>query len=113
MKRKYNNDEQRRLARIQTAKKYYQEHKNDEEFKEKRKYWRKNYMKNLQEHKKSIYKKYNTDYIFYKRNIITGKFKEKILNKKHKIEELREQVLKMEERLMDLTLKFQHLNNKK
>lgn len=107
--KKYNTDEERRLAKIETAKKYYQKHKNEEEFIKRRKYYSWKYTQNLNVEQKDFLKEYNTDYCFYVRSIRSGRLNRRIEEKKQKVKELQEQIANMEKRLADLTAKYGHL----
>ena len=71
-KNKYNTAEERRIANNESAKKWYYNHKNDEEFKQKRNAYHRKYYSTLKDSKRNYLKSYNTDYSFYRKNIKTG-----------------------------------------
>ena len=110
---KYKTQEEKKQAVINNAKRWYQNHKNDEIFKAKRKAYLEKYFKGLNSTKKEFLKQYNSDYTFYVRNIKTGKFEKRIVKKKEQQAKLEQIIKEMEEKLIDITNKFKHLDEVK
>ena len=111
-KKKYNTIEERKEANKRNAINYYHKHKNDPEFMNKRRAYYEKYYSRLNQDKKNAYKSYNTDYVFYIKNVRTGLFELKITRYLNKFHELGEKIKKMEDRLAYLRNKFGHLENK-
>ena len=105
----YNTNEELREALNNNAKKYYQEHKNDPKFKEKRRKYYKGYYKSLSDVRKQAYRTYNSEYSFYIRSVVTGLFEKKIIKNKEKLKELEHKIFEMEYKLKYMKNKFGHL----
>ena len=58
-------------------------------------------------------REYNSDYVFYIRNVRTGKFQKKIEKAEQNSNILKENIKVMKDRLNYLINKFGHLENKK
>lgn len=108
-KSKYKTLEEKKIANNEAAKSWYQKHKNDPSFIERRKWYQIRYYDNLDVTKKQFFREYNTDYIFYVRNVVTGKFEKKIADTKEKADKLINKIKEMEERRSYLINKFGHL----
>ena len=111
-KSKYNTIEEKKQANRDAAKKWYYAHKDSEEFKKKRNEYHKKYYNNLDQVKKEALKAYISDYVFYIKNIKTGKFELKIARTKDQLKELTNKLNKMEERFIYLKNKFVRLETK-
>ena len=81
-RRKYNTEEEKKEAQKNYAKMYYNKHKEDPKFLNNRKYYYLKYRKGLSQSRKEFMRNYNTDYVYYIRNVITGKFEKKIAQTK-------------------------------
>ena len=112
-KSKYMTKEEKRKANNENAKKWYQNHKNDEAFKAKRKAYLNKYFKGLDDTKKEFLKQYNSDYTFYVRNIRTGKFEKRIIKKKEQVKQIQAIIDSMEQKLLTLNKRFKHLDEVK
>lgn len=111
-KKKYTTEEEKKKATIDNAKRWYQNHKNDEAFKAKRKAYLNKYFKGLDDTKKEFLKQYNSDYTFYVRNIRTGKFEKRIVKKKEQVKQIQAIIDSMEQKLLALNERFKHLDDK-
>lgn len=109
---KYKTIEERRKANNESAKRWYHNHKNDENFKRKRNEYHKKYYNSLDQVKKDALKTYNSDYVFYIKNIRTGKFELKIAKTKQQLTELTNKLNRMQERFTYLKNKFYKLETK-
>ena len=111
-KKKYRTEKQRREAILQNAKNYYQVHKDEPEFKEKRRGYYKGYYRGMTEVRKQAYRSYNSEYSFYMRSIVTGRFEKRILKSKKQLQNLQNKILEMENKLQYMKNKFGHLIKK-
>jgi len=111
-KKKYETEEERRLAGIEAAKKFYQDHKHEPEFIEKRRGYYKKYYSGLNESRKEAYRSYNSGYSFYMRSVVTGLFEEKINKNKKRLKDLQTKIFAMEQKLQYMKNKFGHLKGK-
>jgi hypothetical protein len=111
-KKKYATLEERRLAGIEAAKKFYQDHKNEPEFMEKRRGYYKKYYSGLSEVRKKAYRSYNSEYSFYMRSVLTGRFEKKIIKNKQRLKDLEQKIFEMEQKLIYMKNKFGHLEHK-
>lgn len=108
-KKKYKTLQEKKEASIKNAKNYYQLHKDDPEFKEKRRNYYKGYYNNLSDVKKEAYRTYNSEYAFYVRSVITGKLEKKIIKNQNKMKELENKIHDMKRKLNYMHNKFDHL----
>lgn len=109
---KYKTKEERKEALLQNAKNYYKTHKDEPEFKEKRRGYYKGYYSGLSEVKKQAYRSYNSEYSFYMRSVVTGRFEKKIIKNKKLLKALENKIFEMENKLKYMKNKFGHLSNK-
>lgn len=110
--KKYISEEEKKKALKQYAKEYYAKRKNDPTFITARKYYYLKYKKGLSQTRKDFMRNYNTDYVYYVRNIITGKFEKKIAETKEQAKMLDQKIKEMESRKQYLEDKFGHLHIK-
>lgn len=108
-KRKYNTEEEKKIAKKINAKNFYNKHKNDPEFISKRKAYFDKYYKELNNVKKEAYREYQADYAFYTRSVLTGKFEKKIIKNKELLKRLENKIFNMEAKLLNIKNKFKHL----
>lgn len=109
-RRKYNTEEEKKEAQKNYAKMYYNKHKEDPKFLNNRKYYYLKYRKGLSQSRKEFMRNYNTDYVYYIRNVITGKFEKKIAQTKEQARILNHKIKEMENRKKYLINKFGHLH---
>ena len=109
MKKKYFTQEEKIAANKRNSQKWYEEHKADPEFIKRRQLYQIRYRKNIDALKKDYMREYNTDYIFYVRNVVTGKFEKKIAKTKAQYLDISKKLKSMERRMKYLTDKFGHL----
>ena len=109
---KYKTIEEKKEANKQNARNWYQKHKNDPKFIEKRKKYLARYYSNIDSIKKDFYKTYHANYSFYVRNIRTGKLEKKIIKSKEELKRLENSIFDMENKLAHLKKVFGHLENK-
>lgn len=112
-KKKYNTEEEKRQALLKNAKKYYDIHKDDPLFRQKRKEYYKGYYRELSQAKKEAYRTYNSEYSFYVRSVVTGSFEQKIVKNKQRLKELENKIFEMETKLQYMKDKFGHLKTVK
>ena len=110
--KKYKSEEEKKAAMKQYAKEYYTKKKEDPTFITARKYYYLKYKKGLSQARKDFMRNYNTDYVYYVRNIVTGKFEKKIAETKEQAKMLEERIQEMEQRKQYLEDKFGHLHIK-
>ena len=109
---KYKTPQEKKEALKIYAKNWYERHKNDPEFIKVKKFRYNKYKKGLKETKEQFLREYNTDYIFYIRNVRTGKFQKKIVKAEQTSEQLIKSIKDMKMELDRLLNKFEHLENK-
>lgn len=110
--KKVEKTEEQRLAYNQAARNYYKKHKDEPEFKAKRKEYINNYFKKIDKDKKKQYHNYVVDYAFYIRSVVTGRFQKKIEKNKQRLKDLQNKIYAMEDRLKDIQLRFGHLDSR-
>ena len=111
--KKYNTSEEKKEAMKQFSKNWYHRHKNDPEYIKLTKFRYNKYRKGLKDTKEDFMREYNTDYVYYIRNVRTGKFQAKIFKAKETSANLIKNIKEMEKELDRLLNRFKHLENKK
>lgn len=112
-KTKYKNEEEKKQANRINAKNWYERHKNDEQFKNKRRSYMARYKNALSDAKKQFLREYNSDYVFYVKNVKTGKFEKRIAKTKQQLLALQDKLEVMQNRLYHIKNKFGHLDENK
>lgn len=110
-KAKYNTPEEKRAAMRAASKAWYEKHKNDASFIMRRRWYQTKYYDKLNVTKKDFLREYNTDYVFYIRNVRTGKLEKRIVQDKEALKKLEQSIFEKETRLRDLTQRFGHLEH--
>lgn len=106
---KYKTEEEKIEAYHRNAKNFYEKHKNDPKFIEKRKAYLNGYYKSLDKTRKEAYREYQADYAFYVRSVVSGRFEKKIAKSKKQLKALQDKIYNMEQRLLYIKNKFAHL----
>ena len=110
--KKYNTPEEKRAAMNRICRAWYQKHKNDPEYKKLVKYRYEKYKKGLNDTKEQFLREYNTDYVYYIRNVRTGKFQKRIVKAEENASIMLDNIKLMKKRLDYLLKKFGHLDKK-
>lgn len=108
----YKTEEELRQAKNRISRNWYQKHKNDPEYKKLVKYRYEKYKRGQIETKEEFMREYNTDYVYYIRNVRTGKLEKRIAKIETRAEDLLKTIKYMKARLDYLLKKFGHLDHK-
>lgn len=111
--KKYNTPEEKKEAMKTYFRNWYYRHKNDPEYIKLTIYRQEKYKRGFTGSKEDFMREYNSDYVFYIRNVRTGKFQKKIEKAEQNSNILKENIKVMKDRLNYLINKFGHLENKK